>query len=68
MQNKHVLLVITALLAFNAWRLRDKQRRGENASYDGDERPVTETDVLMARAMVVLMLAAYGYSLWFEGD
>lgn len=63
MQNKHVLLIIALVLAVNAWRLQGKHKRGESASYDGDEQPVTETDVLMARAITVVVAAAYVYSL-----
>lgn len=64
MQNKHVLLVIIVIVALNAWRLQGKFKQGETASYDGDERPVTETDVLIARAFTVVLIVAYLYSLW----
>lgn len=66
MQNKHVLLPVVAFLTYNAWHVQDGHKRGESASYDGDERPVTETDVLMARALLVLVAAVFAYVLLFD--
>jgi hypothetical protein len=64
-ENKHVLVPVLVVLAYNAWRVHDSFKRGESSSYEGDERPVTETDVLMTRALLVLVAGIYLYGLCF---
>jgi uncharacterized membrane protein YidH (DUF202 family) len=64
MQNKHLLVVIIVAAAINAWNLQSKHKNRETASYDGDERPVTETDIWVARGFVLLLVAMYLYSLF----
>ena len=63
MSNNHELLIVIAAVAGNTWRLHGKRRRGETASYDGDEQLVTETDVLLSGAFCVLLVGAYIYGL-----
>jgi hypothetical protein len=49
---QHLLVVIIMVSAINAWNLQSKHNNRETASYDGDERPVTETDIWVARGFV----------------
>jgi hypothetical protein len=59
-----VFIAIVAVLGANAWHLQRKRQRGETASYDGDERPVTKADVLVAHAFIVLVVVIYLYGLF----
>jgi hypothetical protein len=62
-----VFIAIVAVLGANAWRLQRKRQRRETASYDGDERPVTKADVLVAHAFIILVVVVYLYGL-FMGE
>jgi len=66
MANKLFILAITIFVAFQAVRLQRKHERGETASYDGEEQPVTKTHVLLARLFAAALIAALLRALWTE--
>jgi hypothetical protein len=49
-------LLLVLIVAANTYRLHRKHQRGESARYDGDEAPITQADIVISGAFMLMLL------------